>query len=137
MVDQYSHTTRDITITVQPIYLDEESSVTESQHVWAYHVRIDNQGDEVVQLINRYWHITDGRGMVKEVKGPGVVGQQPLIRPGEIYEYASGVPLNTQTGIMKGHYEMQLVEGGSAGSMFNAIIPTFSLDSAEQLERPN
>ena len=124
----YSETTRSIKITVQPIYLEEQSSPTEDHYVWAYHVRIENRGGETVQLRRRHWRITDGRGHMQEVRGPGVVGEQPVLAPGESFEYTSGTPLPTPSGIMVGTYEMETKNGES----FLVHIPAFSLDSPHQ-----
>ena len=124
----YQATTRAIQVTVTPAYQEEQSSPGENRYVWAYHVRIENHGTETVQLLNRYWHITDSIGHVEEVRGPGVVGEQPVLRPGEAYEYTSGCPLSTPSGIMLGSYEMQ----NSDGSQFEVEIPAFSLDSPHQ-----
>ena len=121
----YSTTTRDISITVTPHFIEEQSDPDENHYVWAYRVKIENIGDETVQLLNRYWHITDGIGQVKEVHGAGVVGEQPTLAPGETYEYTSGTPLSTCSGIMVGRYEMET----SLGEAFDAAIPAFSLDS--------
>src|SRR5262245_43035754 len=99
----YSETTRSITVTVQPFYLEDQSSPTESHYVWAYHVRIENRGGETVQLRRRHWKITDGRGHMEEVgPAPGVVGEQPVLEPGESFEYTSISPLPTPSGIMVG-----------------------------------
>jgi ApaG protein len=129
----YSETTRDINVTVKPFYLEEQSSPADSHFVWAYHVRIENRGNETVQLRRRHWKITDGHGRVQEVRGPGVVGEQPVLRPGESFEYTSGTPLPTPSGIMVGTYEM---ETGS-GESFLVRIPAFSLDSPHQPVRLN
>ena len=124
----YSETTRAITVTVQPIYLEDQSAPEQSQFVWAYHVRIENKGEIAVQLRNRYWRITDALGRVQEVRGAGVVGEQPLLKPGQSFEYTSGTPLPTPSGIMTGSYEME----SSSGEKFNVTIPAFSLDSPHQ-----
>ncbi|MBM3486526.1 MAG: Co2+/Mg2+ efflux protein ApaG [Alphaproteobacteria bacterium] len=124
----YSETTRDIRITVRPSYLEDQSTPGDNHYVWAYHVRIDNGGGETVQLLSRYWHITDSLGRVQEVRGAGVVGEQPVLKPGESYEYTSGTPLHTPSGIMKGSYEMRTPEG----ERFAVAIPAFSLDSPHQ-----
>ncbi len=124
----YSAVTRSIRVTVQPTYLDDQSSPNESHYVWAYHVRIENQGEETVQLRNRYWKITDSQGRVHEVRGAGVVGKKPVLQPGQAFEYTSGTPLSTPSGIMVGTYEMV----GEAGETFNVAIPAFSLDSPGQ-----
>ena len=121
----YVQTTRHITVRVQPFYLDEESAPEQSHFVWAYHVRIENNGEETVQLLTRHWVITDSTGNVREVRGDGVVGEQPVLRSGESFEYTSGTPLTTSSGIMAGEYNM-VTEGGER---FDALIPAFSLDS--------
>jgi len=126
--NMYQLTTRDISISVEPIYLEEQSQPDDSQYVWAYHVRIENSGKEVVTLRHRYWKIVDAKGRVQEVRGAGVVGEQPELKPGEVFEYTSGTPLNTPSGIMAGTYEMENAEG----EMFNVSIPAFSLDSPYQ-----
>ena len=129
----YSETTRSITVTVQPIFLDDQSSPAENHYVWAYHVRIENRGKETVQLRRRHWRITDGLGRVQEVRGPGVVGEQPVLAPGESFEYTSASPLSTPSGIMVGSYEMET----PAGESFAVKIPAFSLDSPHQRVRLN
>ncbi len=121
----YTATTRSIEVKVEPVYLDEQSEPDDGRYVWAYHVQIENRGGEQVQLLNRYWHITDARGQVQEVRGAGVVGEQPTLKPGEAYEYTSGCPLSTPSGIMQGSYEMVT----SGGEHFDIEIPPFSLDS--------
>ncbi len=124
----YSETTRSIKITVQPFYLEEQSSPADDHFVWAYHVRIENQGPETVQLRRRHWKITDGRGHMQEVRGPGVVGEQPVLEPGESFEYTSGTPLPTPSGIMVGSYQME----NETGERFDVAVPPFSLDSPHQ-----
>jgi ApaG protein len=121
----YTETTRAITVTVQPFFLEEESVPEARHYVWAYHVRIENNGSETVQLKERTWTITDADGHVHEVHGDGVVGKQPVLAPGESFEYASGAPLTTPSGIMLGMYHM--VSG--SGEAFDVVIPAFSLDS--------
>ena len=121
----YVLTTRSITVTVEPEFLDDQSFPEDHRFVWAYHVRIENQGTQTVQLKSRYWHITDELGHVQEVSGDGVIGEQPVLGPGESFEYSSGTPLGTASGIMQGHYVME-TEGGET---FSATIPAFSLDS--------
>jgi ApaG protein len=129
----YSETTRSIKVTVKPVYLEDQSSPAENHYVWAYHVRIENCGLETVQLRSRYWRITDSRGQVQEVRGPGVVGEQPVLGPGEAFEYTSASPLPTPSGIMVGTYQMQTRKGES----FSVRIPAFSLDSPHQPVRLN
>ncbi|MEM7070660.1 MAG: Co2+/Mg2+ efflux protein ApaG [Pseudomonadota bacterium] len=120
----YEETTQNIKITVKPYYLDSQSDPAEDRYIWAYHVVIENLGEESVKLINRYWRIIDEAGHIEEVHGAGVVGEQPSLKPGDVFEYASGTPLKTPSGIMGGHYEMKSDKG-----LFNAIVPSFSLDS--------
>lgn len=129
----YTQTTRGIVVTVKPFYLDDQSSPSDNHYVWAYRVRIENRGDQTVQLMNRHWIITDAIGRTQEVKGPGVVGEQPVLRPGDGYEYTSGTPLPTPSGIMRGSYEM----ADEQGETFNIDIPAFSLDSPHDRPRLN
>lgn len=121
----YTAVTRFIRVTVKPVYLEDRSEPAENQYVWAYHVRIENEGEETVQLRSRYWKITDSYGHVEEVRGPGVVGKMPVLQPGQAFEYTSGTPLATPSGIMVGTYEM-VAENGDT---FDVKIPAFSLDS--------
>ena len=129
----YSETTQGITVTVRPVYLEEQSAPAENRYVWAYFVRIDNGSPRTVQLRSRYWHITDARGRVQEVRGPGVVGEQPILAPGESYEYNSGTPLSTPSGIMRGAYQMETPDG----ARFEIGVPAFSLDSPHESVRLN
>lgn len=124
----YSETTQAIRVTVKPIYMEEQSSPSDNHYVWVYEVEIENLGNEVVQLLNRYWRITDSMGRVQEVRGPGVVGEQPTLGPGESFQYTSGTPLTTPSGIMVGTYEME----SAAGDRFDVAVPAFSLDSPHQ-----
>ena len=125
----YDRTTRCNRIEVQPFYLEDQSTPDQGHFVWAYRVKIENVGLEPVQLLNRYWKITDAFGRVKEVRGPGVVGEQPRLDPGEVFEYTSGTPLSTPSGIMAGTYEMTTDDGDS----FPVEVPAFSLDSPHEL----
>ena len=129
----YQKETRAIEITVKPFYLEEQSEPDDSHFVFAYHIRIRNNGRKTVQLLNRYWQITDGRGRTQEVRGAGVVGEQPVLQPGEAVEYTSGCPLNTSTGIMVGSYQMETQDG----ERFDVDIPAFSLDSPDTPARLN
>lgn len=129
----YEKTTKHIRITVHPFYLEEQSSPSEEHYVWAYRVNIENQGDEPVQLLNRHWRITDKLGRLLEVKGAGVVGEQPVLEPGDSFEYTSGTPLPTPSGIMVGTYEME----NASGLRFDVEIPAFSLDSPYDTAQPN
>ncbi len=129
----YSATTRAIVVTVTPQYLPDQSDPANSQFVWAYQVRIENKGDIAVQLRSRHWKITDGLGRQQEVKGPGVIGKTPLLRPGEMFEYTSGTPLSTPSGFMGGTYQMV----SESGEAFDIEIPTFSLDTPSSQLRLN
>jgi ApaG protein len=129
----YAATTRAIKVIVKPFYLEDQSSPSDDHYVWAYHVRIENHGSETVQLRRRHWRITDAMGRMQEVRGAGVVGEQPILQPGEAYEYTSGTPLPTPSGIMVGSYEMET----KAGESFDVAIPAFSLDSPHQAIRLN
>ncbi len=124
----YNAVTRLISVTVTPYFIEEQSDPEDNHFVWAYQVNIENTGRETVQLIGRYWHITDANGQVQEVRGDGVVGEQPVLRPGESFEYTSGTPLSTPSGIMVGRYQMET----KAGEEFEIEIPAFSLDSPYQ-----
>ena len=127
--EDYSAVTRGIKVSVRPFYLEEQSQPEERQFVWAYRVRIENQGAEIVQLLRRTWHITDGLGRTQHVHGDGVLGEQPRLDPGESFEYTSGTPLETPSGFMTGAYHMI---GAASGEAFDIRIPTFSLDSPHQ-----
>ena len=116
--------TRGIAVSVEPTYLEARSSPNNAQYFWAYRVIIENQGRETVQLLSRHWMITNARGDLTEVKGPGVVGEQPVLKPGESFEYTSGAPLDTPSGMMGGAYQME----SESGEHFDIEIPTFSLD---------
>ena len=112
-------------VTVRPQYLPDQSDPAKSQFVWSYNVRIENKGNVAVQLRSRHWKITDALGRQQEVKGPGVVGKTPMLRPGEVFEYTSGTSLSTSSGFMGGAYQMV----SEAGENFDIEIPTFSLDT--------
>lgn len=129
----YQEITRGIRVSVNPTYLEGQSDPSQGHYVWAYQVTIANEGPETVQLLTRHWKITDGRGQLHEVQGPGVVGEQPVLTPGESFEYTSGTPLSTPSGIMAGSYQMQ----AASGEMFDALVPAFSLDSPHEARRVN
>jgi ApaG protein len=121
----YRAITRNIEVTVTPRFMSDRSAPEKGQFFWAYTIEIANNGGETVQLKTRYWHITDAFGRVQEVRGAGVVGEEPVIAPGKSFEYTSGVPLQTPSGIMAGRYGMVT----EAGEHFDIEIPAFSLDS--------
>jgi ApaG protein len=121
----YRAVTRSIEVTVTPRYLSERSSPDNGYFFWAYEIEISNLGSETVQLKTRHWKITDAHGKLQEVRGAGVVGETPVLGPGESFEYTSGVPLPTPSGFMVGTYGMVT----AAGESFDIEIPAFSLDS--------
>ncbi len=120
----YRTQTHDIEVTVEPFYLEDQSEPDAGRFVWGYRINITNWSDHRVQLRERYWKITDANGQVDEVSGPGVVGEQPILDPGESYEYSSGCPLDTSSGVMVGTYLMERADGQS----ILVDIPAFSLD---------
>ena len=122
----YSAVTRNIEVTVTPRFLSERSSPENGYFFWAYTIDIANLGRETVQLKTRHWRITDALGRLQEVKGPGVVGEEPVLKPGDSYEYTSGVPLPTPSGFMVGSYGMVT----DRGEHFDVEVPAFSLDSS-------
>jgi ApaG protein len=124
----YMATTRGIEVSVEPSYLESKSAPEGSQYFWAYRVVIANHSQATVQLLSRHWMITNARGELNEVKGPGVVGEQPVLKPGERFEYTSGAALNTPSGMMGGAYQMET----ASGERFDIEIPTFSLDIPNQ-----
>jgi ApaG protein len=121
----YRARTRQIDVTVEPNFMPERSAPERGQFFWSYTITITNGGPLTVQLKTRHWIITDANGRTQEVRGEGVVGEQPVLAPGERFEYTSGVPLPTASGFMTGSY--QLV--GDNGEWLDVAIPTFSLDS--------
>lgn len=129
----FTKTTHDITITAEPLFLAEHSEPDDAHYVWAYTIQLENRGQETVQLLNRYWHITDDRGQSQEVRGAGVIGEQPVLRPGDTFRYTSGTALATPSGLMFGRYEMATPEG----SRFEVDIPAFSLDSPYHASKPH
>ncbi|MEM1399976.1 MAG: Co2+/Mg2+ efflux protein ApaG [Pseudomonadota bacterium] len=127
-MSSYIEVTKDIAVSVEPVYLEDQSAPDENHFVWAYHVKIENQGGEQVQLRTRHWRITDSMGRFHEVNGAGVVGVEPVLQPGESFEYTSGTPLSAPSGIMVGTYSMET----AAGEFFDVAIPAFSLDSPHE-----
>ncbi len=129
----YEAETDGVIVRVRPTFVAEESSPEDSRFLWAYHIEIENRGKRTLQLMTRHWRITDGDGRMHEVNGSGVVGQQPVLRPGARFEYTSGCPLTTPSGMMQGAYRFEDVTGG----MVDARIPLFALDSPYDERRPN
>ncbi len=129
----YSATTRAICVTVRPQYLPDQSDPAKSQYVCAYNLRSENGGDAAVHLRIRHWKITDGLGRQQEVKGAGVIGKTPRLRPGEVFEYTSGTPLSTPSGFMGGTYQMV----SESGENFDTENPTFSPDTPNESRQLN
>lgn len=124
----YTATTRNLRVSVRPEYRDEQSAPRDHYFVWTYCVSIENLGPETVQLVGRHWRVTDARGDMQQARGVGVVGEQPILEPGDSFEYTSCAPLTTPSGIMGGTYQMQ----NERGEAFDIEIPAFSLDSPYQ-----
>lgn len=129
----YEAETEGVIIRVKPSFLEEESSPSENRYFWAYHVEIENRGSHTLQLMTRHWHITDREGRVQEVNGSGVVGQNPVLRPGAKFEYTSGCPLAAPSGMMQGTYSLE----DETGAKVEARIPLFALDSPYDRRAPN
>ena len=123
----YAAVTRNIKVTVEPTFAPERSDPDEPLYFWTYRVEIANLSERTVQLTHRHWRITDALGHREEVRGLGVVGEQPTLAPGETFHYASGCPLRTSSGVMVGSYRMVAEDG----DVFDVEIPAFSLDSPE------
>jgi ApaG protein len=121
----YEQETSGVMVRVEPQFLPDESSPDEGRYVWAYTIEIENRSPESVQLVSRFWKITDENGLTQEVRGAGVIGQQPTIPPGESFRYTSAAPLAAPSGVMSGAYSMQR-ENGEA---FDIAVPLFALDS--------
>jgi ApaG protein len=124
-IPMYQAVTRNIAVTVSPRFMPERSSTEKSRYFWEYTIEIRNRGDRTVQLKTRHWVITNGVGQKQEVRGAGVVGEEPVLEPGAAFEYTSGVPLPTPSGFMVGTYRMVTLDG----ECFDIEIPAFSLDS--------
>jgi len=120
----FQETTSDITVSVRPEYLADQSDPDQGHYAWAYHVRIENNGNRVVQLLSRHWKIADSHGSCQEIVGDGIVGHQPTLGPGDTFEYTSGTPLNAPSGFMSGTFHMISEDGGR----FNVAVPAFALD---------
>ncbi len=125
IIKMYSKTTKGVTVTVKPYFLDDQSSPHEGHYVWAYQVNIKNSSSNVMKLNHRNWLIIDANGKIINVQGEGVVGEFPTLLPGESFEYTSGTPLKTNNGIMQGFYLMSQENG----EQIKVDIPAFSLDS--------
>lgn len=129
MAGEYRAITEGIEVTVRTCFLADQSDPDAGQWVWAYQVRIENKGPATVQLLRRTWRITDAHGRMQVVQGAGVVGEQPVLEPGDAFEYTSGTPLETASGFMVGTYHMLRI---ASAQEFDVAIPAFSLDSPGQ-----
>lgn len=121
----YQAVTEHIRVTVRPEFIEHQSQPDHGKFVWAYTITVENRSHETVTLLTRHWIITDGFGRRQDVRGDGVVGEQPTLQPGQRFEYTSGCPLSTPSGLMVGSYGMVT----SSGRPFDVDIPAFSLDS--------
>lgn len=130
----FTKTTNDIKVTAIPTYLKDQSEPAVNHYVWAYTIQIENLGGKTVKLLSRYWHITNTIGQVQEVRGDGVVGEQPVLEAGKSYQYTSGAALNTPSGMMVGTYQMTAPDSGEE---FEITVPAFSLDSPYEVARPH
>ena len=125
MKELFQHTaiTEGVIVRVAVNFLPEQSRIDAGKWFWVYHIRIENESDQAVQLLTRHWRITDGRGMINLVEGEGVVGEQPLLQPGQSHDYVSGCPLTTPHGSMEGHYTFRRADE----TLFEVAIPFFPL----------
>ena len=131
MKPRYEETTRNIRVAVEPNFLEDQSEPERGRYLWSYQVTIENKSSETVQLLSRYWRITNSRGIVREVRGDGVIGEQPVLKPGQAFEYTSGAPLETPSGFMTGSYQMR----SASGENFDIGIPMFALESPYEVRR--
>ncbi|UPA55733.1 MULTISPECIES: Co2+/Mg2+ efflux protein ApaG [unclassified Wolbachia] len=131
---EYTLTTNFVEVTVLPIYIEEQSIPYENCYVWMYNVKIKNKSQSTIQLLSRHWQIIDYKGKINEIAGVGVIGEQPVIKSGEVFKYTSGTYLNAPSGIMQGKYEFLNEE---SIKIFEVMIPPFSLDSPYVKTRPH
>lgn len=124
----FEQRTHDVVVRVEPEYLADQSSPSDSRFIWAYTVEIDNQSSEDLQVTGRFWQIADSRGQVQEVRGSGVVGEKPVVKAGETFRYTSGAPLTAPSGMMRGTYHVK----APGGESFDIDIPAFVLDSPHE-----
>ncbi|QMV47520.1 Co2+/Mg2+ efflux protein ApaG [Wolbachia pipientis] len=134
MMIEYTLTTNFVEVTVLPIYIEEQSIPYENCYVWMYNVKIKNKSQSTIQLLSRHWQIIDYKGKINEIAGVGVIGEQPVIRSGEVFKYTSGTYLNAPSGVMQGKYEFLNEE---SIKIFEVMIPPFSLDSPYVKTRPH
>ncbi|TVS94169.1 Co2+/Mg2+ efflux protein ApaG [Wolbachia pipientis] len=134
MMIEYTLTTNFVEVTVLPIYIEEQSIPYENCYVWMYNVKIKNKSQSTIQLLSRHWQIIDYKGKINEIAGVGVIGEQPVIKSGEVFKYTSGTYLNAPSGVMQGKYEFLNEE---SIKIFEVMIPPFSLDSPYVKTRPH
>jgi len=130
----FEQETAGVVVRAEPQFLATESAADQGRFVWAYTIEIENRSDNAVQLLSRYWRITDENGLIQEVRGEGVIGQQPVIEPGESFRYTSAAPLAAPSGLMSGAYSMRRV---GDGTMFDIAVPAFPLDPPVQARLAN
>ncbi len=130
----YQQETAGLVVRVEPQFLPEESAPDRLRYVWSYTVEIENRSQNSVQLLSRFWRITDENGITQEVRGEGVIGQQPVIEPGRSFKYTSAAPLAAPSGVMFGAYSMQRLNDGAE---FDVNVPIFALESPHQAKRAN
>jgi ApaG protein len=130
----YEQETAGMVVRVAPEFAPEQSEPDENRYVWSYTIEIENRSADPVQLLSRFWRITDENGLTQEVRGPGVIGQQPVIGPGQSFRYTSAAPLAAPSGVMFGAYSMQRVDNGEA---FDIAVPAFALESPHQARMIN
>ncbi|QMV46054.1 Co2+/Mg2+ efflux protein ApaG [Wolbachia pipientis] len=131
---EYTLTTNFVEVTVLPVYIEEQSIPYENCYVWMYNVKIKNKSQSTIQLLSRHWQIIDYKGKINEIAGVGVIGEQPVIKSGEVFKYTSGTYLNAPSGVMQGKYEFLNEE---SIKIFEVMIPPFSLDSPYVKTRPH
>ena len=124
----YQAVTHDIEVVAEPWFRPDQSDESSGRFVWSYRITIANNSSRTVQLVSRYWRIVDAMGLVEEVRGPGVVGEQPILNPGDSFQYTSGCPLRTKSGTMEGVYTMV----DDRGFTILVDIPAFSLDMPDE-----
>lgn len=132
-IPSYEAITDGVSVRVQPRFMHDESKPAKSEYVWAYTVEIENGSDETWQLMTRHWQIIDAEGRRQEVEGEGVIGQQPVLKPGDAFKYTSGAPLSAPSGVMGGSYHLQ----NESEEFLTVAIPTFSLDSPYDQAKPS
>lgn len=129
----YEKTTQNVTVRVEPDYLEDQSRPADDHYIWAYTVEIENNRQTQIQLVERFWQISDSRGQCQEIRGSGVMGQTPILKPGEVFRYTSGAPLYAPSGMMRGTYSLKTPNG----DQFDVTIPTFLLDSPHETQSFN